>query len=295
MSIRHAFLAVSALAASWALPAAAQDATAPTAPPPGDSAPPARPASVYDGNWLTAGAGAAYAPDYSGSNDYKLSVLPVVTGKLGGIGISPRRAGLAFDLINNSGGKVDLILGPVAALRFERSGSIKDPYVAALGKKKKAIELGGTVGLGFSQVLNPYDKLSMTVDVLKDVNGAHRGTLVTPSVSYLTPLSRGIAATLSLSATHGSDRFVDYYSSVTPAQSLASGLPAFAARGGWTSAGATLLTGFDLDGDLTNGGAAVFLLGGYSRQLGDTAASPIVSLRGKKGTFLVGGGIGYTF
>ena len=285
MSIRHALLAASVTAALWAMPAAAQDATAPTAPPP----------TVFDGDWATVGVGAAYAPDYTGSNDYKVSVLPVVTGKVAGIGISPRRAGLAFDLINNTGGKVDLILGPVAAVRFERSGKIKDPAVAALGKLGKAIEVGGTAGLGFSQVLNPYDKLSATVDVLKDVNGAHGGVLITPSLSYLTPLSRGIVATLSLSATHGSDKFVDYYSSVTPAGSLASGLPTFAAKGGWTSAGATLLTGVDLDGDLANGGATLFFIGGYSRQLGDTARSPIVSLRGTRSTWLVGAGIGYTF
>lgn len=294
MSIRRSLFAASAIAALWTVPAAAQDATAPTAPPPDSTTPPAPPATVFDGSWATVGVGAAYSADYSGSNEYKVSVLPVITGKVGGVSFSPRRAGLAFDLID-TGGKVDVILGPVAAVRFERSSKVKDPQVAALGKLGKAIEVGGTAGLDFSQVLNPYDKLSTTVDVLKDVNGAHGGVLITPSVSYLTPLSRGIIATLSLSATHGSDKFVDTYSSVTPAGSLASGLPVFAAKGGWTSAGATLLTGVDLDGDLANGGATLFFLGGYSRQLGDTARSPIVALRGTRSNWLVGAGIGYTF
>src|SRR5688572_11216866 len=84
-----------------------------------------------------------------------------------------------------------------------------------------------------------------------------------PTPAYFTPLSRGIAASLSLSAEHGDGDFMDYYYSVTPAQSAVSGLPAFDAEGGWTKAGGNLLLGFDLDGNLENGGLALVVVGGY--------------------------------
>ena len=83
-----------------------------------------------------------------------------------------------------------------------------------------------------------------------------------PAITYFTPLSRGIAASLSLSAEHGDGDYNRYYYSVTPAQSLGSGLPLYNAGSGWNKAGANALVGIDLDGDLTNGGLAAVLVGG---------------------------------
>ena len=53
------------------------------------------PKTVFDGDFLTVGVGAAYGPSYSGSDDYTAFVLPIVQGSLGGIDISPRPGGLA--------------------------------------------------------------------------------------------------------------------------------------------------------------------------------------------------------
>ena len=80
-----------------------------------------------------------------------------------------------------------------------------------------------------------------------------------------------------------------------PAQALASGLPAYEADGGFNKVGATLLGAFDLDGDLTNGGFALFAMGGYSKVIGDAADSPYVAQRGDADQWIVGAGIGYTF
>lgn len=251
--------------------------------------------TVFDDTWLSVGAGAVYGPSYRGSDDYVVFPIPVVQGKIAGVGISPRRGGVALDLIPNHGNGPYLILGPVATLRFDRTTRIKDPVVERLGKLDRAVELGGTVGVGFSKVLNPYDRLTATVDVQKGVASAHRGVTITPALSYFTPLGRGTAAVLSLTAQHGDDKFNDYYYSVTPAGAIASGLPTYTARSGWVSADANLFVGFDLDGDLTNGGLAVFALGGYGRILGNARNSPIVALRGSRDQWTVGAGIGFTF
>ncbi len=277
-------LALAALACGVAAPAIAQSAPAPQD-------------TVFDDNWLSVGVGAVYGPTYRGSDDYTVFPLPVVQGKLGGISISPRRAGLAFDLVDNDNvnNNVDFILGPVASVRLDRSTKIGDPVVQRLGKLKRAVELGGTVGVGFGAVLNPYDKLTATVDVQKDVASAHRGLTVTPTLSYFTPFSKGIAAVLAISAQHGDDKFNDYYYSVTPAGSLASGLPTYTARSGWVSADANLFVGVDLDGDLTNGGLSLFALGGYGRILGDAKNSPLVRIRGSRDQWTFGAGLGFTF
>lgn len=252
--------------------------------------------TVYDDTWLSVGIGGGYGPSYDGSDDYVFYPVPLVQGRIAGVGIQPRPAGIALDFIPDPAEGVGFALGPVAKVRFNRTRQIKDPVVEAAGELATAIEVGGNAGLAFPKVLNPYDSLSLGVDALWDVNRAHSGMTFTPTIAYFTPLSRGIAASLSLSAEHGDDEFMDYYYSVTPAHRAASGLPLFDADGGdWTKAGATLLMGFDFDGDLTNGGLAGVLVGGYSRMLGDAKRSPFTSLRGSADQWFAAVGIGYTF
>jgi MipA family protein len=264
-----------------AAPAAAQDAA------PADT--------VYDDTWLSVGVGVGYGPSYDGSDDYVAFPLPIVQGRVAGIAIQPRPAGLALDFVPDAEQGPGFALGPVARVRTNRARQIKDPVVAAAGELDTAIELGVAAGLSLPRVLNPYDSLTFGVDALWDVAGAHRGRTLTPSVTYFTPLSRGIAASLSFSAEHADDDFAQYYYSVSPAQSAASGLPQFTADGGFTKAGATMLLGFDLDGDLTNGGLAAVVIGGHSRMLGDAKDTPYTSLRGSTGQWFGAVGVGYTF
>lgn len=251
--------------------------------------------TVYDDTWLSIGAGVGYGPSYDGSDEYVAFPAPIIQGRVAGIGIQPRPAGLALDLIPDAGEGVGFSLGPVARVRSNRAKQIKDPVVKAAGELDTAIEVGVNAGLSFPKVLNPYDSLSFGTDVLWDVAGAHSGMTFTPSVTYFTPLSRGMAASLSLSAEHADDDFAQYYYSVTPAQSAASGLPGFTADSGWTRAGATLLTAFDFDGNLANGGLSAVIIGGYSRMMGDAKRSPYTSIRGSADQWFGAVGIGYTF
>lgn len=251
--------------------------------------------SVLDGDYLAVGIGAGYLPSYEGSNDYKISPVPLVQGQLKGIGISPRAGGVALDFIPDPANGVGFNLGLAAKVRLNRTGKTGDAVVNRLGELDMAVEVGPTVGLTFPHVLNQYDSVTVTADVLWDVAGAHDGMVIDPLVSYTTPLSRGILANLSASAEYGNDKFADYNYSVTPAGSIASGLPAFSAKGGFNKVDSQLLFGFDLDGDLTNGGAAIFVLGGYTRMLGDAKRTPLTSLRGSADQWLGAVGFGYTF
>jgi len=251
--------------------------------------------TVFDGDWIQVGVGAAYVPEYDGSDDYKLFALPLIQGSVGGIDIQPRAAGVALDLIPDGEGQVAFSFGPTVRIRTSRTGDISDPVVKAAGKLDTAVELGGSAGVSVSGVLNPYDSLGATVDVRWDVAGAHGGRTISPSISYFTPVSRAAAVNLSVSAEHGDESFNSYYFSVTPAQALASGLPEYSADAGFNKWGVNLLGGYDLDGDLTNGGLGLFAIGGYSRMIGDAADSPFVADRGSADQWMIGAGIGYTF
>jgi outer membrane scaffolding protein for murein synthesis (MipA/OmpV family) len=278
-------IATGVLALALAAPGHAQEAAEPGA---ADS--------VFEGDYLSVAAGAAYGPSYDGSDDYVFYPAALVQGSLGGIDFTSRGAGVSVDFIGDPAKGVGFDLGVSGQVRSNRARQIEDPVVESLGKLDYAIEVGPSVGLSVAQMFNPYDSLGLGLDVTWDINGAHGGMVAQPSVSYFTPLSRGIAASLALNAEHGDGAFMDYYYAVTPAQALASGLPAFDPDGGsWTKAGGNLLLGFDLDGNLENGGLALVVVGGYSRMLGDAKRSPFTSVRGDADQWVGALGLGYTF
>ncbi|MEH6702985.1 MipA/OmpV family protein [Parasphingorhabdus sp.] len=252
--------------------------------------------SVFDGDYVTAGIGLAVGPSYEGSDDYTVSPLPVVLGSFGGIDFQPRGPGIALDFIpDKKGAKLDFIFGPVVRARFDRQNSIKDPVVKSLGELDFALEVGPFAGVQINRVLHGYDSLTAQVDVRWDVAGAHEGMVVFPSVTYFTPLSRGVITSLAISGEYVDDDYADYYFSVSPAGSAASGLPTFTATSGWKNVGATMLTAVDLDGDATNGGFGLIFLGSYSRLLGDPKRSPVTSIRGSANQWFGAIGVGYTF
>ncbi len=253
--------------------------------------------TVFDGDYITIGVGAALSPSYTGSNDYVLSGLPIIFGSVGGVDINVRPAGLALDFIED-GDKIGFDLGPAFRLRSDRNNQIADEVVESLGKLDRAIEVGPSAGISVNRVLHQFDALSFTTDVLWDINGAHGGTVVSPSVSYFTPLSLGVAASLSANAEFADGDFHDYYFAVSPAQELATGgaVTAFDPDGGGlVSLGATLLIGVDLDGDVRNGGWGVVSILGYSRVMGDAKRTPFTSQRGAADQGFLALGIGYTF
>ncbi|MBC7140289.1 MAG: MipA/OmpV family protein [Defluviimonas sp.] len=284
---------IAAFAASCCVaPAAlAQQTAAPAAAP---NAPQA--ANVLEGDFLTIGAGAAVTPSYEGSDDYEVNPLPFVTGSLGGVGISPRGAGLALDFINDrNNAKVTFAFGPTVRLRTNRDGNVEDEVMDLLPDLDTAVEVGPTAGIAVSGLLNPYDRLSFSGDVKWDVADAHGGMTIAPNLTYTTPLSRGILAAFNVGAEYADDDYMDYYFSVTPADAALTGLPVFEADGGFKSAGANLLLGIDFNGDLTDGGLAMFLVGGYSRLLGDAKDTPFTAIRGSADQWIGGAGLAYTF
>lgn len=281
-----------------AAPLAAQDPGAEPATPesPTDNAPST--GTVFDGDWLTLGIGGALTASYDGSDDYVLSPLPLVQGKLGGVSINPRAAGVALDFIPDRSGETGFSLGVAARLNRNRASHIEDEVVEAYGELDTAIEVGPTVGVTIPGVLHQYDSLSVSVDALWDVAGAHEGMTISPSITYFTPVSRGAAISFALSARRVDDDYAAYYYSVPVAPAavpVAQRLAVFNAEGGFDKAGANLLLGVDFDGDLTNGGLAGFLLGGYSRMLGDAADTPFTTVRGSRDQWFLGAGLGFTF
>ena len=245
-------------------------------------------------NTFTIAAGAAYIPDYEGSNDYRIIPAAAIRGRVSGISFFTRATYLYVDVVPRGPGALEFDAGPIVGVRLNRTGKIKDDFVDRLPELDKAIEVGGFAGITYHGLTNPYDALSVRLDVVKDVGGAHKSTVVTPTIDFGTPLSRTTYVGLSLSADWVGSGYADYYYSIDAAGALASGLPVYNADGGFKNWRVGLLANQSLTGDLTHG-LSLFGTASYSKLSGDFKRSPIVSQRGSASQWLTAIGLAYTF
>ena len=246
---------------------------------------------------VTVAAGGAYIPSYVGSDDYILTPALGARGTVSGFHFLFQGTQASLDLIRERDPHaLDLQFGPVAGINLSRTSRIKDPQVKALGELDTAIELGGYVGIGKTGVITSnYDTLSASVTYVHDVAGAHDSYQITPAITYGTPLSRKAYVLLNASLDYVGAKYGDYYFSVSPAGSVASGLPAFSARkSGVLGYGVIGLVNVSLTGDLT-GGLSLVGGGGYYRVNGRYARSPIVAIAGVRDQWYGGLGLAYTF
>lgn len=255
---------------------------------------------VFDETWATIGLGAGLVPSYAGSDDYIAFPLPLIVGRIGGIGISPNGPGFVLDFNSPKPAMgprkgVRASFGPAFRFRNDRNNRIRDDVVARAGKLDAALEIGAAAGVSFPGVVKPFDQLTIGAQVRWDVLGAHDGMIIEPQVSYRAPISRAMVVQVQASAEFIDDNFADYYFTVSPDQALATGLPQFRGDGGLNRVGTTAILSYDIDRNPLNGGWSLYGIGGYSRLVGDSADTPFTAQRGSANQFIAGLGVGYTF
>ena len=253
------------------------------------------PQEIANKDSLTIGVGAAVIPDYEGSGHYHIIPAGAIRGKVGGIAFITRGTYLYVDVVPKAG-KFSFDAGPIIGARFDRRHHTDDAFVRLLPKRKTAIEAGGFVGVSVRGLTNPYDTLAVRLSVLHDISNAHKSTVLMPNVDFSTPLSRKTYASLSVGAEFVTNRYADYYFSITPTDSAATGgaLPVFNAGGGMKNWKTALLLNQSISGDLLHG-FSIFGLGQYSRLVGDFKRSPIVAQRGSANQWTGAVGLAYTW
>ena len=269
------------------------------------AATPGRPSfkPVFDDTWATIGVGVGLVPSYSGSDDYRIFPLPLIVGRIAGVGISPNGPGLTLDFLSKgppagpppAKEKPTFSFGPSVRFRNDRANQIQDDVVELAEPLDTALEVGASAGVSFPSVFKPRDRVTLSAQASWDVLGAHSGMILSPSVGYFTPIGRAASLQLSASATIVDDDYANYYYTVTPAQSAATGLNEFTADGGLESLGLFAIGTYDLDGNALNGGFSIYGIVGYSRLVGDAADTPFTSVRGDANQLFGGVGVAYTF
>lgn len=250
------------------------------------------------GDRISVGVGVASTPSYIGSDSSTITPTAAVQGQIAGVSFNTQGTALYVDAIPSSGKPGwKLELGPLAALRLDRTGKLNDTAVRALGRLDKAVELGGSIGIQRTGVItSPYDTLSLSLSYQHDVAGAHGSYIASPEIDYDTPLSEHAFVSLSASADYVGAGFGRYYYGVDEAGSLASGLPVYdgAGKAGWKDWNLSTMAVHSISGNLLHG-VGVFVTGGYQRLLGAYRRSPIVADVGSANQWSGAVGVEYTF
>ena len=250
-------------------------------------------------DYIAIAGGVLSSPDYNGSDDRRILPAFYVRGRVSGYSFSTRGTNFQVDLIRHRRGqKTDWKFGPIVSLRADRTGSVKDPQVNALGKKKLAVEAGFFTGVTHTGVItSDYDQIGFRLVALKDVSGRHGSWAASPTIDYGTPLSKRAFIGVSASVNFYGKGFGRYYYDVDALGSAASGLPVYTGAGQKATAGKYTLGvagAYALSGDLRKG---FVMIGGaqYGRLLSRYADSPVVKDVGSADQWLFGGGLAYQF
>lgn len=174
---------------------------------------------------LSVGVGPVYRPDYFGSDDFELRPDPEVYVKFRN-----------FVFLDNDGADLALFgfsgfsFGPSIRLVGDRDES-ENPDLIGLGDIDPTFEVGGFAATKF------LDRFLVRAKVRKGVVGGHRGISVDATGTVLLFRVGRVSTSVSGTATWIGDRYADTYFSITPAQSLASGLPEYEADRGLRDVG----------------------------------------------------------
>jgi MipA family protein len=233
------------------------------------------PATAYD--WtITVGAEGRVEPIFQGSNDYTVRPYPIFDLRRYGTPERFRgpRDGIGIGLIDIG----NLQLGPVGQFRMTRRESDDPSALHGLGNVPWAVEIGGFAEYWWV----PW--LRSRAEVRQGFNG-HHGLVADLTADAVVPVNPQLTLSGGPRLTLASTAATSPYFSIDAAQSAASGLPVYDARGGVRSVGAGAQARYFWTPQWATHGFVE-----YERLSDDAANSPLVTQRGSANQVTIGFG-----
>lgn len=235
---------------------------------------------------LTLGFGIQHKPDYSGSDQYRISTKEVFFIRYRDL-----------FMIDNTGASLtllrifeDISFGPVARLEGGRKEKRNDA-LTGLGNIGTSWELGGFVKA------NIWDEAVARARFRWGVSG-HEAFLMDLQLSRVIfahddwkPLfKRNWTIVANVNSTYSGGKYASQFFGITPEQSLASGQPAYSLGAGFRDIGGEIAFRWEFAEQWS-----LIVAGRYNRLLGAFADSPLVALDGSANQWRVAAIVTYTF
>jgi outer membrane protein len=233
-----------------------------------------------------AGLGVGAYPDYVGSSDENIGAAPMGRLSLDGARfVRLTVTELRVNLLDNPNWQ----LGPVGLWRLGRS-DVKNPVVDKLHDIDDSISLGLFGGYLWRDPRELRRTAGASAWALGDASGVYNGWTGGLNAYVTQPVAKPLTLAGGAAFTYGSENYMDEYFGVTPADSLASGLPVHAPGSGVRDARAWAVAVLHLSQQWHLGVGAM-----HARLLGDAADSPLVSQEGSKNQWVYGAGFLYAW
>ncbi|NWG70165.1 MAG: MipA/OmpV family protein [Parvularculaceae bacterium] len=174
---------------------------------------------------LSIGVGPEYAPDYFGSDDYEFTADPAAYVRFKNF-VFLDDDGADFALFGFS----NFRFGPTLRVVGKRDED-DNPALNGLGDVGHTFELGGFAGATF------VDRYSVKFKVRHAIATGHRGLIVDGNATALLFRVGPVSTSVSAQAAWIGNDYADAYFSITPDQSLRSGLPQYEANSGFRDIG----------------------------------------------------------
>jgi outer membrane protein len=236
------------------------------------------------------GLGAAYKPDYEGSDDYEASIAPFgrynwASGRyvqLGGTQGTERAARLKANILRKEG-RDGLELGPVLQYRMKRDDDVDNNKVGNMKEVDAATEAGAFIGF-------TSGNWSGNITYATDISSEHDGSLMYFNGGYRVPVSDRFDMILGAHVTWADDDYMDTYFGVSNSDSARSGLKKYSASSGIKDAGFSVAGLYRFN---KTWGIAGLL--GYTRMLNDAEDSPLVDPVGDENQMKAIAAVTYSF
>lgn len=234
------------------------------------------------------GLGIGRTAQYTGSSDYR--AIPLASFSFDTrIGIvSSEQIGVKIDLVKSR--KIDT--GPILKYQTGRDNSMSDNAVASLTEVSGSPEAGWFLGSGIPLRvlgLNSDSILTGKISGVTDIGDGHGGTSLTTSTALVIPVNQDLRIITSLAFNFSNEQYQQSFFGVSEADALASGLPAFNAKGGLESTSIGLVIAKTI-----NQRWSVTSITSLSKLQNDAAKSPLTQ-RGSASQLFMAAVLSYQF
>jgi outer membrane scaffolding protein for murein synthesis (MipA/OmpV family) len=227
---------------------------------------------------LTVGLGAAYVPDYEGSDDYK--GVPLWNLNVGNLYHPETYVQIIGTTLRSNFLPDDHFQLGIGGRYLADYDNVDDNKVQDLRNTQEALLLGPTLGYDF--IAGPQKDLAIELDALYDVEHGNGGVL-TPRLRGKMMLAPGLIGEAGVSATWASDDYMSNWFGVNSRDATRAGLDTYNASEGFKDAsiGGSLSYIFTPAWSITG-------IASYTRLLQDAEDSPIVQDQGSENQMMGG-------
>lgn len=230
--------------------------------------------------------GAAFVPDYEGSQDYTAAPVAAAKVEYEGYYVETRGLGLRANLSPNRAFEI----GPAISFNGGRDDDVDNARVARMREIDSTVEAGMFLKIPFGGLLSETDQLAFNFDFLADTGDSHEGYTIGFGPSYGFAVSERLRLGANLSATYASDDYTQTFFGVDADNASRSGLARYDAEGGIKDVGIGVNAMYSLTRSWGITGMAR-----YTQLIGDAADSPLVDQEGSAGQAMVSLGVLYRF